>query len=101
MIEANRGIIAEMDVYIKALASRPEEEKMDGDPTGAVYKKIRESESALILKKYSEAWRFPVSVNDITGLMKQELGEDITKETVANGLDSLAYSPALDPGIPY
>lgn len=95
VIEANRGIIAEMDVYIKALASRPEEEKMDGDPTGAVYKKIRESESALILKKYSEAWRFPVSVNDITGLMKQELGEDITKETVANGLDSLAYSPAL------
>ena len=95
VIEANRDRIAEMDDHIKALASRPEKEKKEGDPTEDTYKKIRESEDSLILQKYSEAWRFPVSVSDILGLMKQELGEDITKETVANGLDSLAYSPAL------
>lgn len=95
VIEANRDRIAEIDGHIKSLVSRPEEEKKKGDPTEDAYKKIRESEDSLVLQKYSDAWRFPVSVSDILGLMKQELGEDITKETVANGLDSLAYSPAL------
>ena len=96
VIEANRDRIAEIDGYIKDLASRPEEEKKSGDVTEEAYQKIHKSEETLVLEKYSEAWRFPVAVNDILGLMQHKLGDSVTKDTVVSALDSLAYSPAQD-----